>query len=243
MARRGQAKQAFLSLVDLGRRDSHQVARGMEKHQHISKSNLSRGRSRMSSKNPSELLDRYLQAVRFWLPKGQQDDIIEELSEDIRSHVEEKESTLGRPLNQSEMEAILRQHGRPVLVANRFLPQQYLIGPLLFPIYKFVLKVVASCYLIPWVLVWIGLLSFSPAYRAHQLHQGWLNALLSAWSSLWLVALIALTVVTIVFAVLERMQSKSPFMQDWNPRKLPPLRDRNQIPRSESLLELGVNLA
>ena len=31
-----------------------------------------------------ELIDRYLQAVRFWLPKAQADDIIAELSEDIR---------------------------------------------------------------------------------------------------------------------------------------------------------------
>jgi hypothetical protein len=38
-----------------------------------------------------ELLDRYLQAVKFWLPKAQKQDIIEELSEDIRSQVEEKE--------------------------------------------------------------------------------------------------------------------------------------------------------
>lgn len=29
-----------------------------------------------------ELQDRYLQAVRFWLPQEQQDDIIAELSED-----------------------------------------------------------------------------------------------------------------------------------------------------------------
>ena len=30
-----------------------------------------------------ELLDRYLQAVRFWLPKAQQQDIIAELSSDL----------------------------------------------------------------------------------------------------------------------------------------------------------------
>lgn len=32
-----------------------------------------------------ELLDRYLQAVKFWLPKKQQQDIIAELS-DLTSH-------------------------------------------------------------------------------------------------------------------------------------------------------------
>jgi hypothetical protein len=32
-----------------------------------------------------QLLERYLQAVKFWLPKEQKEDIIAELSEDIRS--------------------------------------------------------------------------------------------------------------------------------------------------------------
>jgi hypothetical protein len=31
-----------------------------------------------------ELIERYLQAVNFWLPKRQKHDIINELSEDIR---------------------------------------------------------------------------------------------------------------------------------------------------------------
>jgi len=100
-----------------------------------------------------ELLERYLQAVKFWLPKEQKQDIIAELSEDLRSQVEEKETELGRKLSEVEVEAILRQRGRPVLVANRYLPQQYLIGPVLFPIYSFVLKIVALFYLVPWVLV------------------------------------------------------------------------------------------
>ena len=30
-----------------------------------------------------ELVDRYLQAVKFWLPRKEKDDIIAELSEDI----------------------------------------------------------------------------------------------------------------------------------------------------------------
>ena len=38
-----------------------------------------------------ELIDRYLQAVKFWLPETQKEDIIAELSEDIQSQIEEKE--------------------------------------------------------------------------------------------------------------------------------------------------------
>jgi hypothetical protein len=43
-----------------------------------------------------DLIDRYLQAVRFWLPKtNRQEDLLAELGEDLRSHFDDKESELG----------------------------------------------------------------------------------------------------------------------------------------------------
>jgi hypothetical protein len=76
-----------------------------------------------------ELVDRYLQAVEFWLPKRQRQDIIAELSEDLRSQIEEQETALGRKLKDEEVEAILKRRGSPLAVASRYLPQRYLIGP------------------------------------------------------------------------------------------------------------------
>jgi len=187
-----------------------------------------------------ELVDRYLQAVGFWLPKKQKDDIIKELSEDLHSQIEEKEAELGRKLNESEVEAILKQRGRPVLVANHYLPQQYLIGPVLFPIYRFVLMIVGLCYLVPWLLVAIPLFSFSTTYRDQHSR---IAGVMSAWSSLWITALTATAVVTIVFAVLERANARSHFLEEWEPRKLPPVRDPRQIRRSSSIFELAAGLA
>jgi hypothetical protein len=43
------------------------------------------------------MLDRYLQAVRFFLPAKQQDDIVRELSENLISQMEDREEELGRP--------------------------------------------------------------------------------------------------------------------------------------------------
>jgi len=198
--------------------------------------------SKTSSQDPMELIDRYLQAVGFWLPKGQQQDIIAELSEDLHSQIEEKETELGRSLNDTEIEAVLKQRGRPVLVANRYLPQRSLIGPVLFPIYVFVLKIVAAFYLVPWILVWIGMMSLSSSYRAGHTSAGWLGAIGSAWSAWWFTAFFALGTVTIVFAGLEYLQAKSRFLEDWNPRQLPPARNPNQIPRTGSVIEVVVNL-
>jgi hypothetical protein len=186
-----------------------------------------------------ELLERYLQAVKFWLPKEQKNDIIAELSEDLRSQIDERETEFGRKLSEAEIEGILKERGRPLLVANRYQPQQHLIGPVLFPTYRFVMKTVVLGYLFPWVLVRIGLILLSSSYRAE--HGSWIGSLLSVWALLWTVAFTSLGTVTLVFALLERAQAKSRFLENWNPRKLPPVRNSNQIPRSASIIELVVN--
>jgi len=186
-----------------------------------------------------ELLERYLQAVRFWLPGKQQDDIIEELREDIRTRMEDKESSLGRPVTEDELLALLQQTGNPMLVAGRFRKQGSLIGPALFPIYTYVLKIVALGYLVPWVLVWLALLIFSPIYRAH--HTG--LHLLDTWTSFWNVAIGLFGTVTAVFALLERGQSRLGYFQKWDPRKLPhrPLR-KPWVSRVESIFGLAFSV-
>jgi hypothetical protein len=188
-----------------------------------------------------ELIERYLQAVQFWLPKQQKADIIAELSEDLHAQIEEKEAGLGRKLTEAEVEAILRQRGRPVLVANRFLPREYLIGPVLFPIYKFVLKIVLLGYVVPWILVWIGMMIYSPVYRAQHVSHSWFETVGWVWSSLWGTAFLAAATVTMVFAVLERVQAKSRFLENWDPRKLPAVRNPNVIARPTATFELIFN--
>ena len=172
-----------------------------------------------------ELLDRYLQSVKWLLPKDQKEDILAELSEDIRSQIEDREAELGRRLDEGEMEAILRRWGHPMLVAQRYLPQQYLIGPVWFPVYRFVLKMVALCYLLPWLLTWAVLAILLPEHRTpHNLE------------SFLLIAVFAFAAVTVGFAFAER----SRILENWSPRKLPA--DPNRISRSESIGDLVGNL-
>jgi hypothetical protein len=185
-----------------------------------------------------DLINRYLQAVKFWLPKKQRQDIVAELSEDLRSQIEDKESEMGRQLNESEVAELLKQRGRPVLVANRYLPQQHLIGPALFPIYVFVLKVVALFYMLPWILVWIGI----AVSRAAHSGQSLIEAVGSFWTSFWPMASFMVGSITTVFAVIERVQAKSNCLNQWDPRKLPPVRDPNRIPVSNAVVEVAANL-
>jgi hypothetical protein len=94
-----------------------------------------------------QIVDRYLQSVKKCLPAAQADDIIKELSENIYAQIEDKESELNRSLTEAEVEAILKQHGHPLLVASRYRQEQrnvsfgrQIIGPALFPFYIRVLK-------------------------------------------------------------------------------------------------------
>ncbi|HEX7185657.1 MAG TPA: hypothetical protein VF756_27780 [Thermoanaerobaculia bacterium] len=181
-----------------------------------------------------DLLDRYLQAVKFLLPSSQKEDILAELSDDIRSHIEEQETGLGRKLDEAELEAILKRWGHPMQVAGRYLPQQYLIGPVLLPLYRLVLKMVLGFYLIPWLLVWFSFVLFVPTYRAE--HPGF--SLLGTLGTWWITAVYVFGFVTAGFAFAERRLARSGFFDSWSPRKLPVARDPNRIPRSESIGEL-----
>ena len=181
-----------------------------------------------------QLIERYLQAIQFWLPENQKQDIIAELSEDIHAQIDDRETALGRKLTDAELESFLKQRGRPFVVANRYLPQRFLIGPLLFPVYWFVLKLVALCYLLPWLLVSIGIEGFGG--------HSWPHAFWHAVGSVSITAAIAFIEVTAVFAGLERMQGKSGVLADWKPHSLPALRNTNRLSRTSSAIELAVNL-
>jgi hypothetical protein len=177
-----------------------------------------------------ELLDRYLQAVTWLLPKTQKQDILSELSDDLRSEIEEREGELGRKLEDREVEAILQRWGHPMTVAARYLPQHSLIGPVWFPVYSFVLKMVSLVYLLPWLLVWLFCAVFLPSYRAA--HPG--LGLIGTLGSFVEIVVYAFASITLVFALLERSKA----LEGWSPRKLPAERDPNRTSRFESFGEM-----
>jgi hypothetical protein len=188
--------------------------------------------STASKSKSGELLDRYLHAVSFWLPKRQQADIIAELSEDLHSQVEDKEAELGRPLNDDETMAILKRCGSPILVASRYRAQTQLIGPVLFPIYGFVLKVVLLWILVPVFIVIVGPALIFPAADR------W-GALLQTIGILWTAAFNSAAVITLVFAVLEHTGTKLHLEDKWDQRSLPQLPKQPQpLSTTHTIFEL-----
>jgi hypothetical protein len=185
-----------------------------------------------------DLVERYVQAVRFWLPKTQKLDIGAELAEDIRSQVEDRERSLGRTLTGDELAALLKQRGSPFSVAEKYQPQRSLIGPGLFPIYLFVLKLAGLVYFIPWLAVWLGLVIFAPGYRAA--HPGW--SLFGTLGTFWSLGFYVYGMITLGFAVAEQVRRRGQVQSDWDPRRLSAVRDKRKISRFASLTNVVFNL-
>jgi len=191
-----------------------------------------------SAKNATDLINRYLQAVRFWLPKtNRQGDLLAELGEDLRSQIEDKEAELGHPLDKPEMAAILRRCGSPMMVAGRLGPQRYLIGPALFPIYGFVLKMVLL-----WILLPIFVFILGPVNLANN-GGDWTLAILTTLGDLWSGLFIAAGIITLVFAIVERTNSHLGSEIKWDPLKLPPVRkDERKLSPLKAVCEFGFSI-
>jgi hypothetical protein len=148
-----------------------------------------------------EILDRYLQAVKRHLPWLRQDDILAELRANLEAQLEDKEAELGRKLTDAEIETWLKQLGSPLQVAARYRPQQYLIGPAVFPIYWFVLRL---------ALGWCAVI-YAIARTVEIVANGHgPDAFLSAVAQMPWVLFMTAAVVTLVFAVVERGGAKIP---------------------------------
>jgi hypothetical protein len=185
-----------------------------------------------------QIVDRYLKSVKSCLPASQADDIIKELSENISSQIEDKEGELNRPLAESEIEAILKQHGHPLVVASRYRQEQrnfsfggQIVGPALFPFYIRVLEFNLGLTSV------VVLAIFAALFAGGQPTGNFLQVF-------FFQLLIQFSIVTLIFWVMDRHFTKFP--DRWDPRMpyrvhhpaLTAREDGPRIPRTKSISEL-----
>lgn len=155
-------------------------------------------------------LDRYLNNLAKLLPADQREDILRELSEDIHSEIEDKESALGRPLTEAEQFELLKRRGNPLQFAAGYTQNKGIlafgpqwIGPVLFPFYVRVLTFnLGLTFLIVGAIFAAISLSGQPIHFAE------------IFSSVILQLFIQLTAVTVIFALVEKHLSQQP--HEWN---------------------------
>jgi hypothetical protein len=188
----------------------------------------------------TEILDSYLNTVARALPSAQRDDIVRELSENIHSEIEDKESELGRPLTEAELEALIKRHGHPLLVASRYRQDQrsfsfgrQLIGPTLFGFYAKVLSFNLGVTSLVILVIFTALLA-----------SGQKLTFQDAISTFFYQLLIQFAIVTFIFMAVDKHLTKYP--DHWDPRKpnaahypalTPPARV-SSVPRIESVSQI-----
>lgn len=172
--------------------------------------------------NSNELFERYLQAVRKYLPWQRQDDIVAELRANLESQREERESDLGRPLSEGEMIDWLKELGPPMRMAARYQPARHLIGPAIFPLYWQILRIVLLWATVAYALATV-VRTFTEPHGPEWIAQALLGYPQLLFS--------AAACVTIVFAILEFVSDRYPekcpqffaTSPNWSPTSLPPV--------------------
>lgn len=186
-----------------------------------------------------DLIKRYLHAVKSHLPIKQQEDVIAELAEDLRSRIDDREAELGRPISEDEVVTILEQLGHPAQLAARYGSWQQLIGPALFPMYLHILKLALGISLL--VNVVLAGVMFATGHSASESLRGLLTYP-------FVTAIMVFGWVTIVFALIDAKvgpgelvdkAGRKALMDTWNPRTLPPVpRGGSVVPTWQLVLDL-----
>lgn len=160
-----------------------------------------------------EMLDRYLHTLKSALPDAQKEDIVREFSENVHSEIEDREAELGRSLNETELDALLKQHGNPLVVASRYRQDQrsvsfgrQLIGPILFPFYAKVLTFNLGLTGVVIAIIFTALLASGRTVGFGE-----------ALSTLFYNLLIQFAVITAIFMAVDHHMANHP--DSWDPKK------------------------
>jgi hypothetical protein len=168
-----------------------------------------------------DLLERYLQAVGQYLAPATRADVLAVLRVNLQEEMDDLAEGKQRPLTESEVAAILKAHGRPMLVAARYLPQRYLIGPEVFPFYLLTLRKAAPLVVLCYFVAHLATFIFSSGPGAFAV------SIVSSILQLVPVLLIFWALMTLTFAILDyarRHHGDGASGNAWDPAKLPPLR-------------------
>ena len=160
-----------------------------------------------------DLLDRYLNAIGALLPRSKRADITAELRDILLTRREEKAEALGRPLTRGEDIALLQEFGHPLSVAGRYGPQQYLIGPELYPIYAFAVKVLVGIVAAGAVFSALVTFGINPGDPG--------RAFGTLTGHIWSGGVFSIGVLTVVAWLIQHYNIRLTFLDHWSPKDLP----------------------
>ena len=185
-----------------------------------------------------KLIDRYVAQVGKHLPAKTREDIEKELKSTLEDMLEDRAQKLARPADEAMELELLKEYGAPDKVADTYHSTQYLIGPRLYPIFIFVLKIVftvLSSLALVGLAVALGKVGFAGREFAQTLVQtvaGYLGAAITAFGN-----------IVMVFAILDRVLPDSEIKglktsEEWDPATLLKEQDPDMVKRGELIGEI-----
>ncbi|HTX92160.1 MAG TPA: hypothetical protein VMC09_13185 [Anaerolineales bacterium] len=188
------------------------------------------------------LIEIYVSEVGRRLPQTMRADIEAEIRSALEDMLEERSKKAGQPANDEMVLAMLKEYGDPEKVAASYLPERYLIGPSLYPIFMMVLRI---ALIVTGVLAAVGL-GFA-IYQSTLTAQGVFETVLRAAADFFTSLVIALGNIILVFAIIEWALYQSgkkidlngnAKKKEWDPHSLTKVMPSNRIKHSEVIIEL-----
>jgi len=179
------------------------------------------------------LIDRYVREVGKHLPAKSREDIEKELKSTLEDMIEDRIEQSGAARDEAMEIELLKEYGSPEKVAGTYYPNQYLIGPRMFPLFTMVLKIVGtvlSVLAIVGLTVGLGKVGFAGREFAQVLMQKVFEYVG--------IAITAFGNIVLVFAILERTLPDSEIKdlnpnEPWDPVTLPDEEQPNAVKRGD----------
>jgi hypothetical protein len=186
------------------------------------------------------LIDTYVSEVGRRLPRKGRADIEAELRSVLQDMLEERSKKAGKAIDEELTLQILREYGAPDKVAASYLPERYLIGPRLFPIF---LRVLAIVFPIITVLALVG--GFAASFSAQDI----VGSIASALAGFFGTAISVLGNLVLIFAFIEWAMrqggtgTQAAKQKEWDPRSLRKVSPPDRSGVGERVSEIVFNLA
>lgn len=173
------------------------------------------------------IIDRYIYAVGKHLPGKKKTDIQNELRSNL---VDTLEARYGKEPTEDQVIALVKELGKPEKVAASYWPEgQYLIGPRLYPLFRMVVGIVISVF----VMVNLVLFGVTVAFGTDVLPG------LQFIGNLFNGAVFAFGMIVLVFAILQRLDVRpEDEKEDWDPRQLPEIDEQATVKRTGIIIEI-----
>jgi hypothetical protein len=192
-------------------------------------------------KMSTNLIDTYVSEVGRRLPGKTRLDIEAEIHSAIQDMLEERSHKTGQPVDDEMILAVLKEYGDPEKVAASYMPERYLIGPRLYPIFTLVVRIVLSVTAVL-ALVGLGIALGQSISSPQSVFATIIRELADFGAS----AMTVLGNIVLIFAILEwalyrsgeKINLKDALKKEWDPRTLAKVSPSNQVKLGEIIIEI-----